>query len=96
MVTSFSRCTVTGGAVPVVGRDLSQNGPRCSDQTVLPSRQLFTQIFGVGVRTADRWYREGLRTLDDVQEQVQRLTQQQRAGDPQTAPYLGLPHSTGG
>ncbi|XP_036103001.1 DNA-directed DNA/RNA polymerase mu [Molossus molossus] len=44
------------------------------------SMKLFTQIFGVGVKTADRWYREGLRTLDDVQEQVQRLTQQQRAG----------------
>nr|KAF6419171.1 DNA polymerase mu [Rousettus aegyptiacus] len=42
--------------------------------------QLFTGIFGVGVRTADQWYREGLRTLDDVREQVQRLTQQQKAG----------------
>ncbi|XP_066210566.1 DNA-directed DNA/RNA polymerase mu isoform X1 [Saccopteryx leptura] len=44
------------------------------------SMKLFTQIFGVGVRTADRWYREGLRTLDDIREQVQRLTQQQKAG----------------
>ncbi|XP_039702979.1 DNA-directed DNA/RNA polymerase mu isoform X5 [Pteropus medius] len=44
------------------------------------SMKLFTGIFGVGVRTADRWYREGLRTLDDVREQVQRLTQQQKAG----------------
>ncbi|XP_036896881.1 DNA-directed DNA/RNA polymerase mu isoform X4 [Sturnira hondurensis] len=43
-------------------------------------KQLFTQIFGVGVRTADRWYREGLRTLDDVRGQVQRLTEQQKAG----------------
>ncbi|XP_037006143.2 DNA-directed DNA/RNA polymerase mu isoform X4 [Artibeus jamaicensis] len=43
-------------------------------------KQLFTQIFGVGVRTADRWYREGLRTLDDIQGQVQRLTEQQKAG----------------
>nr|XP_031535463.1 LOW QUALITY PROTEIN: DNA-directed DNA/RNA polymerase mu [Vicugna pacos] len=42
--------------------------------------KLFTQIFGVGVKTADRWYREGLRTLDDLQEQPQRLTQQQKAG----------------
>ncbi|XP_053510776.1 DNA-directed DNA/RNA polymerase mu isoform X3 [Artibeus jamaicensis] len=44
------------------------------------SMKLFTQIFGVGVRTADRWYREGLRTLDDIQGQVQRLTEQQKAG----------------
>ncbi|XP_019587234.2 DNA-directed DNA/RNA polymerase mu isoform X2 [Rhinolophus sinicus] len=44
------------------------------------SMKLFTGIFGVGVRTADQWYREGLRTLDDVRKQVQRLTQQQKAG----------------
>ncbi|XP_024418854.2 DNA-directed DNA/RNA polymerase mu isoform X8 [Desmodus rotundus] len=46
------------------------------------SMKLFTQIFGVGVRTADRWYREGLRTLDDVRGQVQRLTEQQKAAPP--------------
>ncbi|XP_057587742.1 DNA-directed DNA/RNA polymerase mu isoform X4 [Hippopotamus amphibius kiboko] len=44
--------------------------------------KLFTQIFGVGVRTADRWYRDGLRTLDDLREQPQRLTQQQRVAPP--------------
>ncbi|PNJ23978.1 POLM isoform 15 [Pongo abelii] len=44
--------------------------------------KLFTQIFGVGVRTADRWYREGLRTLDDLREQPQKLTQQQKAAPP--------------
>ncbi|XP_043729110.1 DNA-directed DNA/RNA polymerase mu isoform X5 [Cervus elaphus] len=42
--------------------------------------KLFTQIFGVGVRTADQWYRKGLRTLDDLREESQRLTQQQKAG----------------
>ncbi|XP_007942331.1 DNA-directed DNA/RNA polymerase mu [Orycteropus afer afer] len=42
--------------------------------------QLFTQIFGVGVKTADRWYQEGLRTLDDLLKQPQKLTQQQKAG----------------
>ncbi|XP_044802731.1 DNA-directed DNA/RNA polymerase mu isoform X3 [Bubalus bubalis] len=42
--------------------------------------QLFTQIFGVGVRTADQWYRKGLRTLDDLRVESQRLTQQQKAG----------------
>ncbi|XP_069317354.1 DNA-directed DNA/RNA polymerase mu isoform X3 [Eulemur rufifrons] len=44
--------------------------------------KLFTQIFGVGVRTADRWYQEGLRTLDDLREQPQRLTQQQKVAPP--------------
>uniref|UniRef100_A0A8C5NVB2 DNA-directed DNA/RNA polymerase mu n=1 Tax=Jaculus jaculus TaxID=51337 RepID=A0A8C5NVB2_JACJA len=42
--------------------------------------KLFTQIFGVGVKTANRWYQEGLRTLDELREQSQRLTQQQKAG----------------
>ncbi|XP_031310475.1 DNA-directed DNA/RNA polymerase mu isoform X7 [Camelus dromedarius] len=48
--------------------------------------KLFTQIFGVGVKTADRWYQEGLRTLDDLREQPQRLTQQQKAGEPAAPP----------
>ncbi|XP_036605167.1 DNA-directed DNA/RNA polymerase mu [Trichosurus vulpecula] len=42
--------------------------------------KLFTQIFGVGVKTADRWYREGLRTLDDLQAQPRKLNRQQEAG----------------
>ncbi|XP_028726421.1 DNA-directed DNA/RNA polymerase mu isoform X1 [Peromyscus leucopus] len=42
--------------------------------------KLFTQIFGVGVKTANRWYQEGLRTLDELRGQPQRLTQQQKAG----------------
>ncbi|XP_042818683.1 DNA-directed DNA/RNA polymerase mu isoform X3 [Panthera tigris] len=51
---------------------------RCSER--YQTMKLFTGIFGVGVKTADRWYREGLRTLDSLQEQPQRLTQQQKAG----------------
>ncbi|XP_075766726.1 DNA-directed DNA/RNA polymerase mu isoform X2 [Pelodiscus sinensis] len=42
--------------------------------------QLFTRIFGVGVKTASRWYQEGLRTLADLQVQSTRLTRQQQAG----------------
>ncbi|XP_025236503.1 DNA-directed DNA/RNA polymerase mu isoform X2 [Theropithecus gelada] len=53
---------------------------RCSER--YQTMKLFTQIFGVGVRTADRWYREGLRTLDDLREQPQKLTQQQKAAPP--------------
>ncbi|XP_074838036.1 DNA-directed DNA/RNA polymerase mu isoform X2 [Carettochelys insculpta] len=40
--------------------------------------QLFTKVFGVGVKTADRWYQEGLRTLADLHNT--RLTRQQQAG----------------
>uniref|UniRef100_A0A8C3IFT1 DNA-directed DNA/RNA polymerase mu n=1 Tax=Chrysemys picta bellii TaxID=8478 RepID=A0A8C3IFT1_CHRPI len=42
--------------------------------------KLFTKIFGVGVRTASRWYQEGLRTLVDLQERNTKLTRQQQAG----------------
>ncbi|XP_055480015.1 DNA-directed DNA/RNA polymerase mu isoform X2 [Psammomys obesus] len=51
---------------------------RCSER--YQTMKLFTQVFGVGVKTADRWYQEGLRTLDELREQPQRLTQQQKAG----------------
>ncbi|KAM4873770.1 DNA-directed DNA/RNA polymerase mu isoform 2-T2 [Thomomys bottae] len=51
---------------------------RCSERYQAMKR--FTQIFGVGVKTANRWYLEGLRTLDELREQPQRLTQQQKAG----------------
>ncbi|XP_076974078.1 DNA-directed DNA/RNA polymerase mu isoform X2 [Tamandua tetradactyla] len=51
---------------------------RCSER--YQTMKLFTQIFGVGVKTADQWYREGLRTLDDLRKQPQKLTQQQKIG----------------
>lgn len=51
---------------------------RCSERH--QTMKLFTQVFGVGVKTASRWYQEGLRTLDELREQPQRLTQQQKAG----------------
>ncbi|XP_078284836.1 DNA-directed DNA/RNA polymerase mu [Rhinoraja longicauda] len=40
----------------------------------------FTSIFGVGVKTADKWYREGLRTLDQLRASDGKLTKQQEAG----------------
>ncbi|XP_067601910.1 DNA-directed DNA/RNA polymerase mu isoform X3 [Pseudorca crassidens] len=52
--------------------------------------KLFTQIFGVGLRTADRWYQEGLRTLDDLREQPQSREQVSPLG----ALGPGLPQST--
>ncbi|XP_006832315.1 PREDICTED: DNA-directed DNA/RNA polymerase mu [Chrysochloris asiatica] len=51
---------------------------RCSER--YQTMKTFTQIFGVGVKTADRWFQEGLRTLDDLFKQPQKLTQQQKAG----------------
>ncbi|XP_072122499.1 DNA-directed DNA/RNA polymerase mu isoform X1 [Mobula birostris] len=40
----------------------------------------FTSIFGVGVKTADKWYREGLRTLDELRASDVKLTREQEAG----------------
>ncbi|NP_956542.1 DNA-directed DNA/RNA polymerase mu [Danio rerio] len=39
-----------------------------------------TGVFGVGVRTADRWIREGLRTPDDLIRTGQQLNRAQQAG----------------
>ncbi|KAM4749570.1 DNA-directed DNA/RNA polymerase mu-like [Rhinophrynus dorsalis] len=44
------------------------------------SMKVLTSIFGVGTRTADRWYREGVRTLSDLQDINKKLTPEQRAG----------------
>ncbi|XP_048378712.1 DNA-directed DNA/RNA polymerase mu isoform X2 [Stegostoma tigrinum] len=40
----------------------------------------FTSIFGVGVKTADKWYREGLRTLHELRASKILLTKEQGAG----------------
>ncbi|MEE6508355.1 hypothetical protein FKM82_020593 [Ascaphus truei] len=45
------------------------------------SMELLTGIFGVGVRTAERWYREGVRSLRDLQSIERKLTAEQRAGE---------------
>ncbi|XP_040820876.1 DNA-directed DNA/RNA polymerase mu isoform X3 [Ochotona curzoniae] len=44
--------------------------------------KLFTQVFGVGVKTADRWYQDGLRSLDDLRQHPRTLTSQQKAVPP--------------
>ncbi|KAL7981337.1 hypothetical protein Chor_002233 [Crotalus horridus] len=42
--------------------------------------QLFTKIFGVGVRIASQWYQEGLRSLADLQLHQIKLNKEQQAG----------------
>lgn len=46
----------------------------------LPFLQALTGIFRVGVRTADRWFREGLRSPDDLIRTGQQLNRAQQAG----------------
>ncbi|KAJ8286391.1 hypothetical protein GJAV_G00038750 [Gymnothorax javanicus] len=59
---------------------------RCREvENVLHSEQYqamkaLTGIFGVGVKTADRWFREGLRTPSDVQSSGHKLNHTQQAG----------------
>ncbi|XP_053573787.1 DNA-directed DNA/RNA polymerase mu isoform X2 [Bombina bombina] len=42
--------------------------------------ELLTSIFGVGIRTAERWYKEGVRSLEDLQSADRNLTVEQRIG----------------
>ncbi|XP_063304657.1 DNA-directed DNA/RNA polymerase mu-like isoform X3 [Pelobates fuscus] len=42
--------------------------------------QLLTGIYGVGVRTAERWYQEGIRNLNDLKNTESKLTVEQRTG----------------
>ena len=45
------------------------------------SRQLFTSVFGVGPKTAEKWHRGGLRTLNDALEDPGvELNSMQKAG----------------
>ncbi|NWV01352.1 TDT nucleotidylexotransferase, partial [Upupa epops] len=41
----------------------------------------FTSVFGVGVKTSEKWYRRGLRTLEEVKaDKTLKLSKMQRAG----------------
>ncbi|XP_074964154.1 DNA nucleotidylexotransferase [Phalacrocorax aristotelis] len=41
----------------------------------------FTSVFGVGVKTSEKWYRKGLRTLEEVKaDKTLKLSKMQRAG----------------
>nr|XP_020650666.1 DNA nucleotidylexotransferase [Pogona vitticeps] len=45
------------------------------------SFKLFTSVFGVGLKTSEKWYRMGLRTLEEVKGNKNlKLTRMQRAG----------------
>ncbi|MBN3296966.1 DPOLM polymerase, partial [Amia calva] len=42
--------------------------------------KVLTSVFGVGVKTADRWFREGVRTPGELVTSGRRLTREQEAG----------------
>lgn len=68
-----------------VVQEILEDGSSVEVQQVLHSERyrtlkVFSGIFGVGKKTADRWYQEGLRTLDDLQKKEKKLNRQQEAG----------------
>ncbi|XP_067909380.1 DNA nucleotidylexotransferase [Heterodontus francisci] len=45
------------------------------------ARKLFTSVFGVGLKTADKWYQQGFRTLEEVKAAKDlKFTKMQKAG----------------
>ncbi|XP_069070485.1 DNA-directed DNA/RNA polymerase mu isoform X2 [Pleurodeles waltl] len=66
-------------------QEITEDGSSVEVQRVLHSERyhtlkVFSGIFGVGKKTADRWYQEGLRTLDDLRKKEKKLNRQQEAG----------------
>ncbi|XP_036385070.1 DNA-directed DNA/RNA polymerase mu [Megalops cyprinoides] len=66
-------------------KEILEDGKSREVETTLQSEQYqamksLTGIFGVGVKTADRWFREGLRQPSDVAKSGQRLNHAQQAG----------------
>ncbi|KAJ7305224.1 hypothetical protein JRQ81_011135 [Phrynocephalus forsythii] len=66
-------------------QEVLEDGTSAEVETIRQSERyqtmkLFTKIFGVGVKTASQWYREGLRTLDDLKLHPAQLSKEQQAG----------------
>ncbi|XP_032088044.1 DNA nucleotidylexotransferase [Thamnophis elegans] len=75
-----------GERVKEVIEDILEEGESSKVNAVLNdesyrSIKLFTSVFGVGLKTSDKWYRMGLRTLEEVKcNKNLTLTRMQRAG----------------
>ncbi|XP_028653662.1 DNA-directed DNA/RNA polymerase mu [Erpetoichthys calabaricus] len=66
-------------------KEILEDGVSSEVEGVLQSERyqamkVLTSIFGVGVKTADRWYREGIRNFGDILSSGQKLTKEQEAG----------------
>ncbi|XP_028273791.1 DNA-directed DNA/RNA polymerase mu isoform X2 [Parambassis ranga] len=74
-----------GGHSLRVIRDVLENGASHEAETTKQSERykalkVLTGIFGVGAKTADRWIREGIHTLQQLRESAQTLNRAQQAG----------------
>ncbi|KAM3927148.1 DNA-directed DNA/RNA polymerase mu [Leptodactylus fuscus] len=74
-----------GGHCQAVIQEILEDGV-CHEVEVLKiseqykCMELLTSIFGVGVRTAERWYKGGVRKLSDLEDMNIKLTPEQKAG----------------
>ncbi|KAM8974678.1 DNA-directed DNA/RNA polymerase mu-like [Pelodytes ibericus] len=74
-----------GGHCKAVIEEILEDGVCREVEKIQSSEQyqvmkLLTGIFGVGVHTAERWYKEGIRKLGDLKSIEQKLTAAQQAG----------------
>uniref|UniRef100_F6VL88 DNA nucleotidylexotransferase n=1 Tax=Ornithorhynchus anatinus TaxID=9258 RepID=F6VL88_ORNAN len=75
-----------GDQVKSIIEEIIEDGESSSVKAVLNderyrSFQLFTSVFGVGLKTSEKWYRRGFRTLDEVKaDNSLKLTKMQKAG----------------
>uniref|UniRef100_A0A667Z9Q0 DNA-directed DNA/RNA polymerase mu n=1 Tax=Myripristis murdjan TaxID=586833 RepID=A0A667Z9Q0_9TELE len=66
-------------------KDILENGASSEAESTKQSERfkalkVLTGIFGVGAKTADRWFREGIHSLSQLQESGHTLNQAQQAG----------------
>ncbi|KAM6443656.1 DNA nucleotidylexotransferase [Liasis olivaceus] len=75
-----------GEQVKGIIEDIIEEGESSKVKAVLDNEnyrsiKLFTSVFGVGLKTSDKWYRMGLRTLEEVKHDKNlKLTRMQKAG----------------
>ncbi|XP_031753766.1 DNA-directed DNA/RNA polymerase mu isoform X2 [Xenopus tropicalis] len=74
-----------GGHSQTVIQEILEDGVCREVETVknsehFQSMKALTSIFGVGIRTADKWYRDGVRSLSDLNNLGGKLTAEQKAG----------------
>ncbi|XP_053320626.1 DNA-directed DNA/RNA polymerase mu [Spea bombifrons] len=74
-----------GGHCNMVIQEILEDGV-CREVEMVKSSEryqvmeLLTGIFGVGVTTAERWYKEGVRNLSDLKSIERKLTKEQKVG----------------
>ncbi|KAM5271582.1 DNA nucleotidylexotransferase isoform 2-T2 [Ctenodactylus gundi] len=75
-----------GGKVKYVVEEIIEDGESSEVKAILnneryKSFKLFTSVFGVGLKTSEKWFRMGFRTLSKIRsDQSLKLTRMQKAG----------------